>query len=453
MAILKCDKPYNLDESRKKKGLPRRKRKDSRTVAYELTIRIPAEYQSYFDGKKKLTKVVFALNKRDDLNAQIKGFENEKTQELNLRLESEGKVRETYSLLNADTPLGVYVDTYCELRSNGAVTKNTHDHELYYSRYVKAVLAAVPIGELTSADIERCVLEVPTLSEKWALELRAKREAKRGTGYNPRMKRTPKPLAPIKVAGPDLQFKILKFLREVLNDAIDREIIDKNPAKAKFLSRNFKKSRPLIDPLSEEDAARLLHEIKMLPVGYLKVGLLLLFTSGMRPEEMLAARSSVFQFGDESSMRITGALRDFNTGIEPYVKSSHSFRTVPIDDYTAETVQSWIEVKEGQLRDMGIVPNSNMPLISNHGEAGTYEAFLKEWNRFSKKAGFGGTRLYALRHTFATLNLAHGENIKTISQILGHANASYTLDLYVGYVPSTGTGLANRYMGHLNEAS
>ena len=173
----------------------------------------------------------------------------------------------------------------------------------------------------------------------------------------------------------------------------------------------------------------------------------------MRPEEMLAARSSVFQFGDESSMRITGALRDFNTGIEPYVKSSHSFRTVPIDDYTAKTVQSWIEVKEDQLRDMGIVPNSNMPLISNHGEEGTYEVFLKEWNRFSKKAGFGGTRLYALRHTFATLNLAHGENIKTISQILGHANASYTLDLYVGYVPSTGTGLANRYMGHLNEAS
>lgn len=49
---LKCDKPYDIDEARKKKGLPRRKRSDSRTTAYELTIRIPEEYRTYFDNKK-----------------------------------------------------------------------------------------------------------------------------------------------------------------------------------------------------------------------------------------------------------------------------------------------------------------------------------------------------------------------------------------------------------------
>ena len=43
---LKCDKPYDIDEVRKKKGLPRRKRSDSRTTAYELTIRIPEEYRT-----------------------------------------------------------------------------------------------------------------------------------------------------------------------------------------------------------------------------------------------------------------------------------------------------------------------------------------------------------------------------------------------------------------------
>lgn len=34
MKKLRCDKPYDLDEARKKKGLPRRKRKDARTTAY-----------------------------------------------------------------------------------------------------------------------------------------------------------------------------------------------------------------------------------------------------------------------------------------------------------------------------------------------------------------------------------------------------------------------------------
>ena len=451
MDVLRCDKPYNIDEARKKKGLPRCRRKDSRTTAYELTIRVPSEYQSYFGGKKKLTKVVFALNKKDDLKAQINGFENEKNFELSTKLEEEGKIGAVYQALDASTPLGAYIDNYVELRSHGAVTEATYRHELHFAKYVKAVIASVPIGELAASDIERCILAVPELSEKWALELKAEREAKRGVGYNSRLKRTPKPLGPIKIAGAYTQSAILKFLREVLNDAVDREIIAKNPAKAKFLSKNFKKTKPLIDPLSEEDAAWLQHEIKMLPVGYLKVGLLLLMTNGMRPEEMLAVVSSSFQFGEESSVRIVGAVRRYGEGIEPYVKSDHSFRTAPIDAYTAETVKQWIEIKKEMLHEMGLIPKSNMPLISNHANVGTYEGFTKEWNRFRKKIGFKHVRLYALRHTFATINLARGENIKTISEIMGHSDASYTLDLYVGYVPSTGIGLSNRYMTTLEK--
>ena len=77
MDVLRCDKPYNIDEARKKKGLPRRRRKDSRTTAYELTIRVPAEYSQYFDDKKKLTRVVYVFNKKDDLQRQKTDFENE----------------------------------------------------------------------------------------------------------------------------------------------------------------------------------------------------------------------------------------------------------------------------------------------------------------------------------------------------------------------------------------
>lgn len=44
MQLLHCDKPYNLDEAAARRGTPRRKRKDSRTTAYELTIRIPEEH-------------------------------------------------------------------------------------------------------------------------------------------------------------------------------------------------------------------------------------------------------------------------------------------------------------------------------------------------------------------------------------------------------------------------
>ena len=42
-----------------------------------------------------------------------------------------------------------------------------------------------------------------------------------------------KPYKPIKVAGPDMQSKILKFLREVMNYALEKDDILKNVAKAK----------------------------------------------------------------------------------------------------------------------------------------------------------------------------------------------------------------------------
>ena len=94
MKKLRCDKPYDIDEARRKKGLSRRKRKDARTTAYELTIRVPEEYRTYFDGKKKLTRTVFALNKKDDLKDQITAFEDEKNTELERKQEERGWVKQ-----------------------------------------------------------------------------------------------------------------------------------------------------------------------------------------------------------------------------------------------------------------------------------------------------------------------------------------------------------------------
>ena len=47
-----------------------------------------------------------------------------------------------------------------------------------------------------------------------------------------------------------------------------------------------------------------------------------------------------------------------------------------------------------------------------------------------KKAGLPLIRFHDLRHTFATHAIAGGVDAKTLSGILGHANASFTLDTY-----------------------
>jgi integrase len=47
-----------------------------------------------------------------------------------------------------------------------------------------------------------------------------------------------------------------------------------------------------------------------------------------------------------------------------------------------------------------------------------------------KKAELPSIRFHDLRHTFATHALTSGVDAKTLSGILGHTNASFTLDTY-----------------------
>ena len=47
-----------------------------------------------------------------------------------------------------------------------------------------------------------------------------------------------------------------------------------------------------------------------------------------------------------------------------------------------------------------------------------------------KDAGLPHIRFHNLRHTFATLALRNGVDVKTVSSMLGHYSAGFTLDTY-----------------------
>ena len=56
-------------------------------------------------------------------------------------------------------------------------------------------------------------------------------------------------------------------------------------------------------------------------------------------------------------------------------------------------------------------------------------------DRIIKAIGAGHVRLHDLRHTFATLSLKNGVDVKTLSAALGHFSAGFTLNTYTHATP------------------
>lgn len=68
------------------------------------------------------------------------------------------------------------------------------------------------------------------------------------------------------------------------------------------------------------------------------------------------------------------------------------------------------------------------------------------------RAGVPRIRFLDLRHSFATLSLEQGMDIKTVSHMLGHTDAGFTMNTYMHVTDSMQENVANT-MGNLIESA
>ena len=58
-------------------------------------------------------------------------------------------------------------------------------------------------------------------------------------------------------------------------------------------------------------------------------------------------------------------------------------------------------------------------------------SFANRYKTLLKKAGVPSRKFHTLRHSFSTSALQQGFDVKTLSEILGHASANITMRVYV----------------------
>ena len=158
------------------------------------------------------------------------------------------------------------------------------------------------------------------------------------------------------------------------------------------------------------------------------IGILICLYTGIRVGELCALRWQDISLVEKTisvrntlqRVKIQDPVDDCKTKIlisSP--KSQCSLRTIPVPNEIMVLIQNQISTKESFLltgtSDKFIEPRT----MQNH-----FQKVLK--SNSIQKANF-----HCLRHTFATRCVEVGFDVKSLSEILGHANVNITMNRYV----------------------
>jgi integrase len=158
-------------------------------------------------------------------------------------------------------------------------------------------------------------------------------------------------------------------------------------------------------------------------------------TTGMRPSEYLALKWSDidWQRGTASVCRtIQHSKADW---IFDDTKRKRSRRVVKLQEFVLKTLTG-LRNPEPLANDAGCQVEHDLIFRSGTGSPLRQRNVKREFRRLLEVAGIRPIRLCDLRHTAATLAVAAGVSVKVISDQLGHASISFTLERYSHVLPS-----------------
>ena len=261
----------------------------------------------------------------------------------------------------------------------------------YIDHHIAPNIGNIPLEKLTTMDLQKLYRK---LLDKGRVErIEAKRQPK------------------------GLSAKTVRNINQVISSAMDfavaQKIIPENPCKAVALPKVEHKE---MQTIPSEQLQAFLQEAKA--TGVYEMYYIELAT-GLRRGELLGLKWTDIDWNNgiikvrRQVARVDGQI------VEAPLKTKNSYRAVTISQQAIEVLKQQKE----KTYDQYVFPSPNGGPISPD----SVNNMLK---RVLARAGIPKVRFHDLRHTFATIALQNGVDIKTVSGMLGHFSAGFTLDTY-----------------------
>ena len=223
--------------------------------------------------------------------------------------------------------------------------------------------------------------------------------------------------------------KHLVVLRQALDEAVKARIIERNPCDV--VSAPSVKARAERRALTEEEIPALLAAAQGsrydTPIRFT-------LATGLRQGELLGLRWEDVDF-DAGLINVRQSL-GYVGGASFFAppKSERSRRVVELSAATAGLLRSHRAAQAAHRLRLGVIwQDHGLVFPSLIGTPWLARAFYRDYRGVLAGSGIAdvaSVNWHTLRHTAATQWLRHGADVFSVSRRLGHASASFTMDVY-----------------------